>query len=169
MTSAIARGLICHSGWGHKQFAVNPSHPRKDTANCCAGISIYVYSIFFFPSLSCVLHESIRCGDTLCHLTGVVVVAFLSCSLGRSADELTLRIHCTRWKDCSASFCICLFVVLLPRHTGSCMQSTESLSPFSGGWMLLCEQLIMAEDGPHITMQRIIFIIIIILIIILNT
>ena len=63
---------------------------------------------------------------------------------------LTLRMHCTRSKDCSASFCICLFVVLLPHHMGSCMQSSEALSLFSGGWMLLCEQLIMAEKwSPH--------------------
>ena len=103
MTSAIARGLICHSGWGHKQFSVNPSHPRKETANCCAGISIYVYSIFFFPSLSCVLHESVPCGETSCHLTSVVVVvAFLCFSLGRSADDVDIEdaVHKVKGLQC---------------------------------------------------------------------
>ena len=117
MTSAIARGLICHSGWGHKQFAVNPSHPRKDTANCCAGISIYVYSIFFFPSLSCVLHESIPCGETLCHLTGVVVVAFLSFSFGRSADDVDTEdaLHKVKGLQCVfLHLLVCCFIT--PPH-----------------------------------------------------
>ena len=50
---------------------------------------------------------------------------------------------------------------LLPRHMGSHMgshmPSLEDLSPLSGGWILLCKELVMAGDVPHITMLCIIF------------
>ena len=45
---------------------------------------------------------------------------------------------------------------LLPRQMGSCTPSSEDLISIFAGWMLLCEELIMAEDGaPLITTQQI--------------
>ena len=59
--------------------------------------------------------------------------------------------HSTGWEDCVGG---CFlggrwggYFFLLPCH----MRSSWDLSPLdliSGGWMLLCRELIMAEDGP---------------------
>ena len=44
---------------------------------------------------------------------------------------------------------------VIPRHVGSHMPSSAELSQFPGGRRLSGKELIMAQDRPHITMQRI--------------
>ena len=103
MTSAIARGLICHSGWGHKQFSVNPSHPRKEPGKLlCRDFHLRLFDFLFSFIVVCFARIS-SMWETSCHLTSVVVVvAFLCFSLGRSADDVDIEdaVHKVKGLQC---------------------------------------------------------------------
>ena len=46
-------------------------------------------------------------------------------------------------------------IYITPTIRRSHIPSSEDFPALSGGWMMLCKELIMAGDIPHITMQRI--------------
>ena len=49
---------------------------------------------------------------------------------------------------------MCDFKKIITLSHGQPLLSLEDLSPFlEGGYWLLCKELVMAEPGPHISMQ----------------
>ena len=50
--------------------------------------------------------------------------------------------------------CVCVCVRARAATLAALVLSLEDfLSPLAEGWMLLCKELIMAKDSPHIAMQ----------------
>ena len=56
------------------------------------------------------------------------------------------QVHCIGWEDC---VCILLFYYL---PHGQLHAVFRGLISISGGWVLLCKELIVADDDPHMTM-----------------